>query len=82
MSREIGTELNNGAIALDVTWERSDEFGEAGIGIFLWLDSPHPFVVWSVNRRKGNTEVDAWNGSYFTSVGEATRAYIERGGIA
>jgi len=76
---EIGWTMPNGAMCLSVTW--SIRRPTEGVGLFVWPESPDPFVTWSVSRQSELAE--EWNchtGHYFISLSAAIADYQARGG--
>ena len=79
----IGQQVDNGAVCIAITWHGDAVDGEErGTGAFVWQGSPHPYVVWSVTRKKvdGSDRIDVWNGSYMMTLDELFDAYNARGG--
>jgi hypothetical protein len=74
--KDIGHALSNGARALAVTWY--DSRPNEGVGLFVWTESPDPFVTWSIARKDG--QWNCFTGHYYTSLAAAIEDYQTRGG--
>ena len=76
LHKEIGWTQPNGATCLTATWFDNPEYG---VGLFIWPESPDPFVTWSMVRQ-GDSYRKCHTGHYFMSLTKAIEDYKERGG--
>jgi hypothetical protein len=61
---------------MSITWFENPE---NGVGLFIWAESPDPFVTWQVTVRKDD-EWYCYAGHYYTSLSAAIADYQARGG--